>query len=421
MKSMGMDKIGEIYQEYLPRYKSKISQFQPDKLKQLIQKAIEEARLNYDKLTNPKTLSLQTYVFGWVREVVDQDFTKLRLKEKADYPDRFSGYHSIGRVLLGYLSSTKYFEQIVLNPTSDQKIYSGSIEERSKKWSSLKLPVKKIERRFKELVKTKTQLAKDDGYSNYVEVRLNQYKISKRIYSDFLENIDKAIDYCNQNLPQDSDLPDWFYAKFNLPCFICRMKTFPFESLDQVFNFVAKHYPILDKYKEKIQIEFTTEGPPNIRYIKEMDHFRIILNKNDNLRHQSISLVHELSHTVSFLQDFKRNIDWVEPGKYQDEKEAYQIEFKFLQKASVDLYQARLGDILLTFRRVLFEIEIYNQPEQDLAKLYAQTFNRCFKQAKQIANLLYVIDEGIVMRPLSNLSHAIACENVLSKRLSDVI
>lgn len=409
-----MDEGEKIYQEYLPRYRSKISQFHPNKLKQLIQKATEEAKLNFDKLTNPKTLSLQTYVSGWVREMVDQDFVKLRLKEKADYPDRYPGYHSIGRALLGYFSSTKHFEQILLNPTSDQKVFSGTIEERSKKWANLKLPVKKIDRRFKELVKTRVQLAKDEGYSNYIEVRLDN-NIPKRIYNDFLKNIDKVIEYCNQNLPQDNDLPDWFYSKFNLPCFICRIKIFPFGLLDQVFNFVAKYYPILEKYKEKIQIEYTTEGPPNIRYIKEIDHFKIILNKNDNLRHQFCYLIHELSHALSILQNFKRNIDWVEYGKYRKEKEAYQIEFKLLQKASADLYQARLADILLTFRRVLFEIGIYNQPEQDLAKLYAQTFNRCFKRARQKTNPLYMLDEGIIMRPLTNLSHAVACAEVLAR------
>jgi len=406
---------GKIYREYLPKYRSKISQFQPDKLKQLVEKTAEEARLNFDKLTNPKTLSLQTYVSGWIREVVDQDFIRLKLKEKADYPDRYPGFHSTGRAFLDYLSSTKLFEQIIFNPTDDQKVLLGTIKERINKWENLNLPIKKIEKRFKELTKTKIQLAKDEGYPNYIEMQQDEYNISKRTYDDFLKNIDKIIEYCNQNLPQDNDLPNWFYSRLNLPCFICRIKTFPFKSLDQVFNFVARHYPILDKHKKKIQIEFTIQGPPNIRYVKETDHFKILLCKNENLRHQSYYLIHELSHAISFFQNFERNVDWIEQGKYRREKEAYQVELKLLKKASPGLFQARLGDILLTFRKVLFEIEIYNQPEQDLAKLYAQTFNRCFKRARQKTNPFYILDEGIAMKPLSNFSHAVAWVEILEE------
>ncbi len=113
------------------------------------------------------------------------------------------------------------------------------------------------------------------------------------------------------------------------------------------------------------------------------------------------------------LEDFKTGRSPLEQGRYKSEKSAIEFELKFLKNLSADLFHAHLGDILLLLQRVLFEIDIYNNPKQDFSKLYAETFNRCFLKARQKSNYLYLLDENIVLKPLSSLPAAISYAELL--------
>lgn len=371
-----------------------------------------EATSNYQKLTVPKIYSQATYVAGWIKEVTSSKLKAEELKKKSTNPTKYPKFQAV----IGKFSS--YFEVMTINlieqPNQEQKVYSGEYRERSKKWSKLNLPIKEIEKRFVELSQARISLSKENGYPSFLDMLLNQNNISKPDYEKFLKNVDETIQYCNQNLPQDNDLPKWFYSKFNFLCFICRLKNFPFKSLNQVFNFVAKEHPIIGKYKDKIKINLVEEGPSNIVYKKETDILQISIDKSNNLRHQSISLIHELSHAVALLSNAKNNISWMERGRFLDEKEAYEIEITLLKKISQDLYQANLADVLLTLRKVIFEIELYKNPKQNLSRLYTQTFNQCFSNGKQKENPLYILDHSITMNPLCNLPHAVAIVSVIN-------
>ena len=86
-----------------------------------------------------------------------------------------------------------------------------------------------------------------------------------------------------------------------------------------------------------------------------------------------------------------------------------------MKKLSPEIYKARFADALRLFHSVLFQIELYKNPKQDLSKLYAKIFNRCFKEGKQKTNPLYTLDNTIVLGPLPNFPRAIAEANVLLK------
>jgi len=54
--------LKRIYEEYLPRYELQIKSFNPKELKRLILKASWEAENSYEKLAEPKTCDLDTYI-----------------------------------------------------------------------------------------------------------------------------------------------------------------------------------------------------------------------------------------------------------------------------------------------------------------------------------------------------------------------
>jgi hypothetical protein len=121
-----------------------------------------------------------------------------------------------------------------------------------------------------------------------------------------------------------------------------------------------------------------------------------------------VSLIHELSHVVSLLKRFSGGVDWMKGGKFEAEKEALVIEKEVLMSLSKDLYGASLMDKLMVLRQTIFELEIYESPNQDLAKLYAETFNRCFREGRQERNDLYLINRSVIMEPLKSLPHCLA-------------
>jgi len=85
-----------------------------------------------------------------------------------------------------------------------------------------------------------------------------------------------------------------------------------------------------------------------------------------------------------------------------------------LKSLSDKAFRASLGETLLIYHRILFEIELYKKPRQNLSKLYAEIFNKCFKKAKQENNPLFILDEYITLQPFSSLPHALAYSEVLN-------
>ncbi len=396
--------LKRIYEEYLPRYELQIKSFNPKELKRLILKASWEAENSYEKLAEPKTCDLDTYIGIYVEKTVDKNFASKTIREiSLDNPPS------------PFRASANFFSTypLELQDALMKKIYDAKPEDREKVWKDLKVPMKGIEKKFVKMIISRVRLARSKGYSDYVDMLLDKYKISNSDYKCFLGDINKAIEFCNLQLPGDDSFPDWFYSNYNLPCFICRLPEFPFTSFDDAIEFVAKEHRILSKFKNKINITLGNDSKMN--YEKETDSFKITIERRENKRHRIVDLIHELSHVIDYLMCFKRGINPLERGGYIREREAARIEFALLKKISPDLYKASLAGVLLTLRRVLFEIELYKNPDQDLSKLYAETFNRCFKKAKQKSNPLYILDERIIARPFSTLPHAVASVNVLMK------
>lgn len=402
-------KIKTIYQDYLFQFEKEGIAVSRKSLQKLIAKETLKAKKNYSILTEPKTCSLSTYVALWVREILDQKFVlkglrKINLNNPGQDPYAQAA------------ASFFYFLPLELIPYLQKEIFTAPFSKRQKIWQDFNLPIKDIEDKFQYLVRARGKEQLERGFSFPWQGSLRKNKIPLKDYWQFTENIDRLIILLNQKLSCFKNLPTWFYDEFNLPCFICQLPSFPFSSLEEVFDFFAKEYPIIAKFRQKIKIEPEKENSSTI-YRRKKDIFVISIGEGSNIRHQTMSLIHELSHVASLLTSLNEEKDLVFiGGKYQAEKEAIKIETRLLKKISSKLYFAHLGDVLLfPFRSTLFEIDLYQNPDQKPSRLYAQSFNRCFLKAKQKNNPLYLLDKRIISGPFSYLCHALARYQVLSK------
>jgi len=285
-------------------------------------------------------------------------------------------------------------------------------EKRENVWKNINLNTNKIEKSFKDMVKERNKFARDKGFLSRIDMALDWFKIPENDYKNFTNNIDKIIHLCNLQLPKFDKLPPSFYSEFNIPCFICQIFKFPLKTTDEAFNYIVKGNKVLNKFKYKINIKSGSES--KTIYKKELDDFEITINKSVNPRHQITDLIHELSHMVSYLESFKKGIDMSDKGVYLREKQALKIEIEILRSLSTDLYKAVLfGETLALIFRTLFEIEIYKNPNQNLEKLYAKIFNKCYKTANQKTNPMFFLDERIIFSPFSSLPYAVVNVNML--------
>lgn len=361
----------------------------------------------YLKLPKPKTCNLGTYLKIFIQTTTAKNkakksITPVRLD---DPPKEFEAQAEF----------IKHFPPEALVELRN-RIYDAPVKNRARVWRDLDVPVETLEQKFKKVVKSRINFAKSRGYKKYVDMFLDKYEISEKDYAYFVKNTDDTINYCNQELPKDKNLPDWFYSNFNLPCFICRQKDFPFKNNEEVIDCFAKKYPLMEKFKHKLEIKIGETS--KMAYQVREDNFLITLAKRGNTRHRAMDLVHELSHVVWYLEVLAKNQNPYQTGLYQRELHATRIEFENLNNISGKLLQAQMAEVLLTLREAIFEIEFYKKPDQDLSKLYAKTFNKCFSGAKQKINPTYLINENIVTNAFSALPHAVAAVNVLSTHLA---
>jgi len=412
------DKKSPQYLKFLIQYRFPASKnealpIKPEKLNQLIKESSQKATQNYKKLSSPKTCDLPTYINYWTQQTVITELAKKKLIKLGPGITfrRDDILNQLNQALIRYFSLLPMEEieerrREILDPLPYSK--------RELAWKKNQALARKLENAFKDLAEGRNQLAQKKGYQKYPELACANGQIPKSVFRNFNKNVDEIIIQIHQQLPKLTDLPPWFYSPLNLPCFICRL---PFPDLkipEDVFDLAEKEYPLLKDYRQKISVHLRKKT--RIEYEKKTDRFRIELIKRENKRHQTLGLIHELGHAIVMIREFKKGKTPLETGKYKTEKMASEIELKLLKKLSPMVFKGRLADILLVFHRVLFEMAVYENLKQDLPQLYAKTFNRCFPEAKQKRNWLYLFDEMIVLKPLSSLPQAVAYVELLSKK-----
>ncbi|OQA83528.1 MAG: hypothetical protein BWY29_00184 [Microgenomates group bacterium ADurb.Bin238] len=404
---MNMDASNEIYQEFLRKFRLWDRSFDEDELKAMITQSAKDARQRYFGFEEEPVMKKEVYMTGWIREELEKNLNQYSL----DYINKQGKYRKlhqeVAKSVASYFS-IKGLGDLILDPQKYDQLFSGKYEDREKRWEKLNLPVTEMKENFVNLIDARVRLVKIVNRLSYVDFRLTSIGATKDDYHYFMENIEKIIEEYNDRLPTINNLPDWFYGNFNHPCLICRLNDFPLDSLEQTVDYFADKYEEIEQNRNRVEIKFNSGDGAWMRYVKERDQFEISLDGKRNIRHQIVSLIHELSHVVSLLKRFSGGVDWMKGGKFEAEKEALVIEKDVLMSLSKDLYGASLMDRLMVLRQTIFELEIYESPNQDLAKLYAETFNRCFREGRQERNDLYLINRSVIMEPLKSLPHCLA-------------
>jgi len=280
-------------------------------------------------------------------------------------------------------------------------IWQVPASQRNKIWEDENVPYKEIEEAFIKLTEQRNTHAKEKGFKSNLEYFLSLYKISENDYAKFSDKFKKAIDYCNPVVFADKNTSADFLDEFGDHCYLCLSSDFPIENLKAAESMVNTFDSSLFPSKNEIKI---VEDDASFSK-RNVNFFEIHINKNQNLRHQSVDLIHEMFHGKN--KDNSQN-------KYQSEKKVVGLEIAFYKKLNTESYKALLGEFLKVFHRVLFEIELYKNPNQDLSKLYANVFNQCYKGANQSKNRSYILDDLIIRYPFLNLPHALAQAEVLS-------
>lgn len=377
--------------------------------KEFLQKAEKLARTNYKKLEKPKTCNQKDYVNNYIKEEIIADkiyktFPKKNISDPTNTNPLAIVINEYLKILpLDERSSYSYLWKNI------HKILKRDGEKFVKKEY---LPIlKRAEKPYIEILKARNKLAKKQGHSSFIEsISIERYKIPVKDLQFFLKNKNKVIDIYQKQIPK-VEIPDWFYSQFNkYPCFLCQLPNSPKINFpNEVINFVAKEYPILKKFQHKVKINVSQET--YTEYLKKTDSFKISIDKELNNRHKITGLIHELSHVISILTNFKI----LSKNKYQHELETSKIELKLLKRLDPKLYQEKIASMLVTLYLVEFEVESIKNPDQDLPRLYAKTINKYFPQSKQIKNYAYLINENFVTHPLRNLPHAMAYIKILEK------
>ncbi len=367
----------------------------------LISRQSKLAKDQYQKLSTPKTMSEGLYVHAWVRNAVIHDiYENIKIiRPEHEYKASIDFY-------LAFPNS--------LRKKLRKDINSATLDQRAKVWNKYKLDFKKIEKTFIALTIQRNTWAKQKGFKNFLEEKLKHYKIPRKDYELFKAQTNNLIKYCNSQLPKIK-LPSIVLTEFTKPCYLCLSTNFPFTNLEETINFVFGEYEILQKFKKKIKIKFTDYS--EMSYNVQDDSFEISIEKDTNLRHQSLAIIHELIHVVNHIESYKRGFLPSEKGNYFQEKETLKKEIPLLKKISPVFYKSIFSEFLKVFQQVLFEIELYNNPNQNLSKLYADVYNLCYPQANQKQNRSFILNKDIVEQPLSILPNAIAQSIVIKKYL----
>ncbi len=386
-----MIKPNNFYKRIEKRYIKRGLDYEQEKLFKLIDTFYQQAKQNYLKLNKPKFLSLKNYINVWINEEIGNDISKKNI-----------GKFNLNNPPNNFKASADFY-----------KNYPPSYFEKSKgTYHKNQINFDDIKNKWLLMIEERNNYSLNKGYTSRIDMILKDFEISKTEYNSFLKNFGKIIHFCKaktcQNLSENSN------QQSNNNCFICNLKSFPFKDLTTFLDFFRKKENFFKKYENRITIIFGNFS--QTKYIKETDSFNITINKEVNIKHQIVDLIHELAHVLSMIKILKQN-KFIKISAYYLEKSAIKEEILILKKYFPEIFIAKLGDILCIINQTLFEIDIYQNPKKDPNKLYIKYLNKCFKKNNKTNSYNYLLNQDILYKSYSQLIYAIAYTNILNSSL----
>lgn len=388
------NELVKLYNEAKSRYINKGLDFNKKSLLLKINGFYRESKEGYLKLLGPKIVDSTLYTNIWVWEEIGKDIANISVEK----PFKFNSPP------IEYKYTVEFLKRYPAE-------YVKEIKNKNVKMTEELLV--DMEKRFLDMVGERSKFSLNKGYTSRLEMYLENYKIPRLEYKNFLKKVDQVILNCNYKLVDL--LKD--NTELSRHCFICESKNFPFKKEVELLKLFGQKYPILGKYIHKIKIVLGDGA--EAKYIKENDSFIITLDKKVKPNHQMMDLIHELAHVILYLENFKKGENILKNGRYFIEKLTTKIEFNFLKKYFPQLFVAKLGTILHNIWLTLFEIELYKNPDKNHGEICAKCHNRCFLGANKKINYGYLLNNDILYDSFLLLPYVVADVNILENQLDN--
>ncbi len=375
-----MDKLSFFYDEIKSRYQNIGIFIKPKKLNDLIEIQIKQANKKYLTLPKPKICSQKAYISLWINQEIIKDIATKSLKTiKTNNSPRDL------KEAINFFQKETYHH---LSPNTDKSILVSVTQD------------------FIKVIKEKNIFAQNRGYKSYIDLRLSNGQVSKKEFQNFFKKINtltkKSKKYILGLNPSNLE-------QIN-PCFICQSKSLPFKNIDSFINSFSKKYPILRKYIKKILINLSDKS--NSEYIKETDSFQININQNISLNHQIIDFIHELCHIELMVKIFKKD-SYIHPNPYVIEKKVIKKEINLIKKYLPEMYLPKIQYMLTTILQTTFEINLFQNPNQNPTTLYQKLLKQ-FNFYQKYRENEYLFNKNILFKNLSQLNYAIAYTHILT-------
>ncbi|MDD3663178.1 MAG: hypothetical protein PHT84_04905 [Candidatus Pacebacteria bacterium] len=385
-----MINLKNFYQQTERRYKKREINLDSEEIKTFIDNLYQQAKQNYSKLPNPKFCSQKAYIILWINQEISKDIARKSLKsfDINQPPDNFKAV-------------AEFYKSYPPQSFSKFKTKeSNNLNDKTQKWLAV--------------VKERNQFSFNKGYKSRLDMYFDDFHIPQSEYKKFLKNVNKVINFCKKQI----------YSKWNPKpnqnldnyCLVCNFNIFPFKKINDFLIFFERKNKFYKKNKNKIKIEFTNES--RTEYIGENDTFKITINKNTHINHQIIELIHEFGHVETMAKIFNQD-KFIQPKAYFLEKLAIKKEVNFLKKYYPKVLIAREGNILRMVYQTLFEIEIYQNPNENPNKIYLKYLKKCSQNTTQSDSWNYLSNQDILYKCFTQLIYAISYTNILNNLITD--
>lgn len=372
----------KIFQEIELRYKKRGLAINSINLDKMLNQYIHRAQKRYSKLPSLKFCSQKAYVSIWINQEIAKNIANKSLKtiKTNNPPDDL-------KKAINFFQNDTYHN---LSPSTNKSTLVSATQD------------------FIKVIKEKNIFAQNRGYKSYIDMRLDNGQISQTEYQLFLKNINlfvsKSKKYFNK--------PVFSKSHLSKICFICQSKQLPYEDIDEFVTIFSKKYPLLKKINKRIQISLSDSS--NSEYIKETDTFTININKNIKLNHQIIDFIHEIGHIDLMIKIFQKD-SYIQSNSYILEKMAIKKEINLIKKYLPEMLISKINYVSMAICHTLFEIKLFNNPNQDLNILYSELLSKFYIDKNIEENNGYLYNKDILFKNLSQLTYAIAYCNVFTK------
>ena len=250
---------------------------------------------------------------------------------------------------------------------------------------------------FIELVNARNDLAKEKGYLNYLDFQ--KKSVQEIPNSDWKKYLDNRDEFASKYGAKEDQVH--FY-----PHFLSKIPSVNISFPDGAYP-LFELFPAMKNIENKIDL--VIEGSTaKFQYFTDTDRYLITI-ADTNLNQKIAMLIHELSHVTNLeMKNHKIN------SVYESERGAYSLEFEIAGSISDEYLIADIREYLMCIVRSEFDEAIFMNPTLFAPTLFNSLLNKYFGNFSDKDDYRYLRDEKILMKPLSDLSGAVAVVNVLT-------